>query len=187
MIMTSRSLSRLKIFSASSALDVRFRADVLGDVERPLERLIEPTAGMAVLERKVVGLLELAKDFGLAQHHRIQAACDFEEMVHALRLAPGINLVRQRVAIVMAGDQEVPERSEGPGRLQLRDSVYLDPVAGGEDNRLVGNARVAQRLEHGRHARLRKSKSLPHVDRRGVMAEAEDDERHFRKAEGREA
>ena len=97
MTITSRSLEpaedllgqfhRHRADGDAAALDVGFGADVLGDVKRALEGLVQPAAGVAVLERQVVGLLELAEDFGFAQHHRVQAAGDLEEMVHALRLA----------------------------------------------------------------------------------------------------
>ena len=62
MTSTSRSASELKIFSASStateadgnaaALDVGFGADVLGDVERALKRLVQSRAGVSVLMRQ---------------------------------------------------------------------------------------------------------------------------------------
>jgi len=71
--MTWRSARELKIFSASStateptemlpALDVGLGADVFGDVEGLLERLVEAAAGMAVPEGEVVGLFQLAEDF----------------------------------------------------------------------------------------------------------------------------
>ena len=60
---------------------------MLGDVEGALERLVKPTAGMAVLEREVVGFFELAEDFRFAKHHRIQTAGDLEQVMQALRLA----------------------------------------------------------------------------------------------------
>jgi len=43
--------------------------------------------------RERVSLLELAEDFGLAKHHRIEAACNFEQMMQALRFGERVNFV----------------------------------------------------------------------------------------------
>ena len=56
-----RQLDRDRADGDAAALDVGFGADMLGDVERALEGLIEPAAGMAVFQREVVGFLELAE------------------------------------------------------------------------------------------------------------------------------
>ncbi len=146
----------------AAALDVGCGADVLGDVERALEGLVQPPASMAGLEGEVVGLLKLAEDFRLPEHHRVQAARDFEQMVQALRLAPGVYLVGQRVAVVMAADQKVPEGGDGPGRLQLRHRVDLNAVAGGQNHRFVRYAGGAQRLERGGHTPFGKGELLSH-------------------------
>src|SRR5208283_4573536 len=74
----------------AAALDIRVGADVLGDIESGLESFVEPRPSMAGPQCNFVGLLELAKYLGLAQHHRVQAAGYFEEMAEAERFSQPI-------------------------------------------------------------------------------------------------
>ena len=71
----------------AAALDVGFRPNLLGHVERFLEGLVQMAAGLLVLQGGVVGLLQLAENFRFAHHHRIQSAGDFEQMFQACRIA----------------------------------------------------------------------------------------------------
>jgi hypothetical protein len=66
---------------------------VLGHVKCALERLVQPRAGVAVLESERVGLLELAENLRLAEHHRIEAARDFEQVMQALRLGQRVKFI----------------------------------------------------------------------------------------------
>ena len=86
---------------------------MFGDVEGALEGLVQPAAGVAVLEGEVVGLLELAEDFGLAQHHGIEAAGDLEQVLQALGFAQGVELFVQRVVIVVRGAEELLQARRG--------------------------------------------------------------------------
>src|SRR2546430_14770272 len=79
----------------AAALDVGPGADLFGNIERPLKRLVQSAAGMFVLQRQVVSLLKLPQDFGLTQPHGVDAAGDFEQMFDALRLAQIVDLIVQ--------------------------------------------------------------------------------------------
>ena len=52
---------------------------MFGDIERLLKRFVQAAAGVAVLQREVVGFLELAENFRFAEHHGIESARDFEQ------------------------------------------------------------------------------------------------------------
>ena len=81
----------------AAALDVRFRADLLGYIERLLKGLVQSPACSLMRERELISCLELTEDFRLAQHHRIQSAGHLEEMLH--RRFAGVlieNLIRIR-------------------------------------------------------------------------------------------
>ena len=102
-------------------------------------------------------------------------------MFDALRFAQGINLVVQRPAIIGPIHQEPLQRLErrtiGPGQRR----IDFNPVAGRKDYRLFGQAGRAQPLQCLRDFRLREGKPLPHLDGRGVMAQADDDDGHGQK------
>ena len=77
MTMTWRFSSAPKIFSASSTateadgdtapLDVGLGADLFGHVESLLKGLVQASARVTVLERQLVGLLQLPQNLRLAQ------------------------------------------------------------------------------------------------------------------------
>ena len=62
-------LDRNRADRDAAPLNLRPGSDELGHVKRLLKGLVEQRPGGLLGERELVGLLELAKDFGLAQHH----------------------------------------------------------------------------------------------------------------------
>ena len=62
----------------------RFRAHALSHFERALKRAIQHRSGGAVFERLPVGRAQLAQNFRLAQHHRIEARGNAIEVPHRL-------------------------------------------------------------------------------------------------------
>ena len=131
-----------------------------------------------MLEGEVVRLFELPQDFGFAQHHRIQSAGDFEQMLQAMRLMVSVKLVGEGFPDIVAVQQESAQRGGGGTRLQRRDGVHFHPVAGGENDPLGGDPRIPERLQGRGNPGLGKGKSLAHSDRRGAMAEPDDDDGH---------
>ena len=63
-------------------MNVRFRANLFGHVESLLKRLVEPTIGGLMLQSQLIGGLQLTKDLRFTQHHGIQAAGYFEQVLH---------------------------------------------------------------------------------------------------------
>src|SRR6185369_14603276 len=131
----------------AAALDVRLSADLLRDVERALENLVQPRPGMLMLQSEVIGLLELAKDFGLAENERVEAAGDLEEVLDAVGLAELIQLIAQRVPILMDANHEILQLGKRAIRLERGGGIELDPVAGGKDDRLIRNSGFAHGLQ----------------------------------------
>ena len=91
-----REFHRRRHHRDAAALNVRFGADMLGDVERALKRLVQSRTGVLVLEREFVGGLELAENFRLANDHRVETGGDFEKVVQAVRLGDGVKFIAQR-------------------------------------------------------------------------------------------
>ena len=85
----------------AAALDVGFRADLLGNVERLLKRLVEPPAGVFMFQGRFVGLLQLAEYFRLSQNHRIQTGGDPEEMFQGFHPGVGVDFITQGLVILV--------------------------------------------------------------------------------------
>ena len=64
--------------------DLRLGAHALGDREGRLEQAVQHRAGRAGVLRGAVGVLELAEDLRLAEHHRVEARGHRERVVHGL-------------------------------------------------------------------------------------------------------
>src|SRR5438132_10269991 len=99
-------------------------------------------------------------------------------MLQALRLAKGIDFIRYRIVIIRAVEQECVQLRKSLPRGQAGSGIDFDPVASGEDDGLVHDARLAQQMQRRRNLRFHKSKPFPHRDWGGVVAEADDDEGH---------
>ena len=56
--------------------DVRLGPHALGHRERRLEQAVEHRSGAAGLLRRAIGILELAQDLRLAEHHRVETGRD---------------------------------------------------------------------------------------------------------------
>ena len=63
-------------------MNVRFRANLFGHVESLLKRLVEPSIGDLMVQSQLISGLQLTMDFCFTQHHGIQAAGYFEQVLH---------------------------------------------------------------------------------------------------------
>ncbi len=124
----------------AAALDLGLGADVLGDVEGFLEGLVQHAAGVVVFEREMIRLLQLPEYFGLAQHHRVEAASHPEQMFDAVRLGKGVDFVGQWVVVIVAVEQEIAQGRKGPLRVEASGGVKFHPITGRDNDRLVGQA-----------------------------------------------
>ena len=167
-------------FTAAAAIEIDalpmsvLRAHVLGHREGALEQAVEHQAEAAGGLGVPHGLLHLAEDLRLAQHHRIEAARDAKRVGDRLFARQRVDVRRQRI---LRDAVEVLEPAHD--RLRLR-PVHIDlgPVAGRQDRGFLDpgpRQEVAQRVAErvGRERDL-----LPHVERCGLVVEAEGVERH---------
>ena len=162
----------------AAALDLRLGANQLGHVERLLECLVEQWAGGFAGVGQLVGELELTEDFGLAQHHRVDAARHAEEVLDALRVAVRVKGILRCLADAVEFTDEAAQRLAKRGVVVGGGGVDFHAVAGGENDSLVGNAPLAQLAKRVGDLRVGKGEALPQFDRRGVMAQPCDNDRH---------
>ena len=113
-----------------------------------------------------VGLLELAEDFRLAKHHRVDAARHAEEVIDTLRIAVCVEFVAGSRAEAVEIAKELAQRLAKRGIVVAGGGVNLHAIAGGEDHGLVGNAALAQLAKRVGDLRIGKGKALPQLDRR---------------------
>ncbi len=156
------------------AADVRLRAHVLGDGERALEQPIQHEAEAAGGGRVPHRLLHLAQDLRLAQHHRVEPARHAERV----RDRP---VARQRVDVRRQRVRGHPVKLLEPAHHRLRVravDVHLGTVARRQDRGfpdLRPGEEVAQRVAQ----RVRRERDLlPHVQRCGLVVQAEGIEGH---------
>ena len=156
------------------------RPNLFGRLQRRLEQPVGHAPGQLRFLGRQVGLLDLAGDLGLADHHRIQAAGHREEMLHGLgpfldvKVGGKINVARRELL-----EEPVHVAVDLRGH-----AIDLHPVAGGEQNHF---RQVAAQLEAaavtaqpgGMHRQL-----LAQFDRRGLVAQSGNEEFHAAVAGG---
>ena len=155
--------------------DGRSRADVLGRLERLLEHPVEDGPRRMAGLRRGVRRLDLAEDLGLAEHLRVQADGDLEEVQEGL--APA----QVEAELLELGDGKALPPAEGGLHALLReaagpDAVELDPVARAQDGEL---AQLRQRGEVAcREAAPASStdEPLPDLDGRPVVVRPDDED-----------
>ena len=86
-----------------------------------------------------MGLLHLALDLRFADHHRIEAGRDAEEVQERLVLVP-----RQRV---LGGERPQVAKQVVRARARVGDREHFQPVAGGEQHGLAHSGEPAQARE----------------------------------------
>jgi hypothetical protein len=164
-----------KIFSTSStaraAADVGLAADPLRGREGAVAQARHERARGLGAAGDAVGLLHLAEDLLLAEHHRVEARGDAEEVTDGVGAAALVQ-VRRRLAGAIG-----EEPSRGLVRPLAR-HVDLDPVAGRDDHRL-GDARLALQPDDRVAQRVaREGHLLADRDRRALVREPDEDQVH---------
>jgi hypothetical protein len=86
----------------------------LGDRECRLEQAIEQRPGRAGVLCRAVGILELAEDLRLAEHHRVESRRDRERMRHGRAVPQVIEGRRDAGAEVVVALEPAPSSGE-PG------------------------------------------------------------------------
>ena len=171
------------------ASEGRLGAHPLGHRERPAHAPPEAPAQRAGRERGVVRGLHLAEDLRLSQDHRVEARRDPEDVTHGLltpllvevlgdRVAPGRTTVKGEL-VADRGDGLLDPavglpvwRAVGP----MGHRHDLDAVARAEEHRLGQLGPRDEAREQRRHRVGRAGEALAHLDGRGAVGEADDDD-----------
>ena len=92
-------------------------------------------------------------------------------MSHGLRTLDAVQAVRDRPVAARLGDEPVGERRGG-----FAHAVELGPVAGRDDQGLGDSGQRTERGERTRQALGIEHDALAHLDRRGAVIQADDEE-----------
>jgi hypothetical protein len=167
--------------------DLGGRAHFLGDRERALEELVQRGAERAGRIGLAHGLLHLAEDLGLAQHHRIEAGGHAEHVARGIAVLEHVAVVEQLAARDAAlRGQPFGHRAHQRAGLVARElpgigrDVELGAVAGGQQRHLGRRAAElrGQRLQRRHQTIGREREAPPEIDGGGLVVEAERDDRH---------
>src|SRR5690606_39024130 len=153
-------------------------ARTLGRGEGLLEQAVELAAQGAGAARRGPGLLHLAEDLRFAQHQRVEAGGDPEQVADRLGvLVPveiGAQVAAQAGVVGRVGGQPGSQRAA----VVLGGRVQLGAVAGRQQHHLMYPRQLAQRRQGRRQRVFGKGHPFAQFDRRGLVVEADGDERH---------
>ena len=158
-------------------LDARLRTHALARLDRAVHERVEHGARRARLARERVGLLDLREDLPLAEHERVEARGDAEQMADAVLVHVGIEIRVDVFLVAREVEKELLERREVVRR-RLDDGVDLAAVAGREHDGLVHAVVVAEVREPLPHGALGDCELLAHRDGRRLMIQSETNELH---------
>ena len=160
--------------------DVGLGAHALAHLERLAEELVEQRPARPLLDAELPGRAHLALDLALPDDHRVEAAGDAEELgrraVLAQHVAGAGELVGRHPRV---GHDGRGHRVLGAPRVGRRD-VDLGAVAGRERDGLGDLAAGDEAAQQRPALALGERGLLALLDRRGLVGEAEHEQRHAR-------
>jgi hypothetical protein len=142
-----------------------------------LEQAAEHRADAARCHRRAVGVLHLAEDLRLPEHHRVETARDAEQVAHDLAVAQLVDLARGRAAVAELLAQEPVHELERVVARAGR-AEQLGAVAGREERALV-EPRLGEELGGAlREVDGRDRVPLAHRHGRGPVRQADEEQVH---------
>src|SRR5690348_7517329 len=130
--------------------DLRFSTNALAYLQRTLEHAVEHRPGSAVVYRNAIRFADLAKNFGFAQHHRIQASRNPEQMAYRFAIMTPIKAAVQDSGfdLVKAGEEQFHSARAlfTRERRVRRHTVKFTAIAGRQNQGLGKNALRTQFL-----------------------------------------
>lgn len=157
-----------------AAADGGLGADFFRDLEGALEEAIGDAAGEFGVLSGLVGLFDLASDFGFAEDHRVETAGNGEEMFGGCSAFFDVKVGGE---IDVAGGKD-PEETMNGAVYPWSDTVNFDSVAGGQEDDF---GEVADEFEAAAEAAEPGSvygEFFPQFDRRGLVAQTCDEKVH---------
>lgn len=148
--------------------------DPLGGGEAAGEQSIQSMPDMAVLERERVGLLELAQDLGLADHHGVEARRDAQQVAHH-----GVAGEPVKTAVEF-GARHVPIAAQpvDDGRVIIGSEVDFGAVAGGQQYQLLHGGLRTQIGQRPRHIACGIGNAFTHRHGGGGVIESDAEKGH---------
>ena len=116
-----------------AAADARFRAHQLGHLQRRLERPVQALARELRRLGGLIGVFDLARNFGFADHQRVQPAGHREKVLR--RIQPFVHVEVGGEIQARVFGQFLKEPGNG-GAAAFRHAVDFHPVAGGKQHHL---------------------------------------------------
>jgi hypothetical protein len=161
--------------------DGRLRAHPLRGRERPAHAATEHALERPGGDGGVVRLLHLSEDLRLAEHHRVEARGDAEDVLHGLVPLPLVQVRFERGGV---GNPAVPgellaDRAAGLDHraiaLLAREREDLDAIARRQEHRLRQLRAIRQPREHRREHVAAGREALAHLDGGRSVREADDE------------
>ncbi len=163
--------------------DLGLGAHALAHFEGALEHAVEHRTGAAMVEGDAIGLAHLSQNFGLAQHHGVQASGDAEEVAHGFAIVPAVEAVAEGCGLDLVECGQ--EKLDGPGAVLCRlrgrfrgNAVEFAAIARGEHQRLGKNAARTQLFRGQASVLARERNALAQLDRGGAVIQAYENNLH---------
>ncbi len=150
--------------------DAGIGTGALGHRERLLEQPVQVLADGAVVARQRPGVLDLAQDLRLAQHHRVQPGGNAEQVAHRGGVA-----VLVQIALQVAGVAFQPARQV---LAVLGHGIQFGAVAGGQQHGFGQLRRLPQRVHRARQRIAAEGRAFAQFHRRGLMVQSEHPQGH---------
>ncbi len=160
------------------ARDLGLRAHPLGHAEGLAEERVQPRADRLAGLGQREGVLHLAEDLRLADHHGVEAGRHAEGVAHGVAIEVRIEDGLHGAEVEAAVAAQVAEHRRPRLARRLGHAVHLDPVARGQDHELGEQAAALDVAQHLAQLVLLDRELLAQADRRVLVAEAGDEERH---------
>ena len=124
-----------------------------------------------------VCVFDLAQDLRFADQHRVEAGAHAKEMIDGLRPEQRVDVGLHVAHVAVAEVLEEALDLRDTGFVVFEFGVDLEPVARREHQRFADGLVVTQRDQRLAHLRRRERVALADVDRRGMVREAQADDR----------
>src|SRR5664280_1004053 len=172
-------IAAVRTFAGSaSPVAPGFGARSLADPKRMLKHLVQHPPGGRLPPGDAVRRAQLAEDLRLTDDHGVQTAGHREQVLDGPVLVVYVEVLGQGLQRQSADRrQQVGDLADTTVEL-VHVGEDLDPVAGGEHDRLSHRVAVPQRVQRLRDVGRRDRHPLEHPDRGAVVAQTDDEDTH---------
>ncbi len=159
--------------------DVRFRPRALADPERIKCQPLQHRADRLTLPGMIERILDLRQDLRLAEHHRVEATRDPENVIDRLLPALDVGGTTQCIGLELVVAREELDHIALDVLRRLPDGVDFGPVARRQNHAL--RDMVLERIEPFAKPLARKSEAFTYLDGRIFVVGADDNDHRGRR------